>query len=443
MKFKLNKKIVLPFASLALISTPVAVAVSCGNNEKTAEQNQKDTILASGSDYLLRLYTGFINKDLMQDETKHQESLEAAWNFWASSKLMEDKWFWTKEIVTLQKSGTFSKADFTDKKVWVNAKDDTEVTLKASENVVPGFYPSWTLAQEILKQKPTLNWELELENLILVQNYLTGFVESDYKKVYKKEEDEPKNLDRNEKFFFLIKYLHEHTPTFIWKQSVKGLKAGAISGETVKTAAEFNDLDPRSHDLMKLGLVKADQLKTSNDNTLTVDLGELYNYKGISSAGISKGELDYSDYALRKRLTDNTSESGWVTKEGDIEKEAHVIVNDDGSVDSMFAMQFLPWFDAKDEDNKQVTDKDKVYTIDDDKSFWRIDSSLLKNPKVTDKNKRNITENAQKLIFSLAQHDSSLLNDARKFMLNIRKYNLRVNNGELRNILKGKDVIKK
>ena len=432
MKLKLNRKVVLPFASLALISAPIAVAVSCGNNEKTAEQNQKDAILASGSDYLLHLYTHIINKDLMQNETEHKESLEAAWNFWASSKLMEDKWFWTKEIVTLQKSGAFSKADFTDKKVWVNAKDDAPKTLAAADNVEAGFYPSWTLAQEIMKQKPTLNWGLELENLILVQNYLTGFHEDDYKKVYKKEEDEPKNLDKKESNFFLIKYLHEHTPTFVWKQSVTGIKAGAISKEVVKTAAEFNNLAPRAHDLMKLGLVKADQLKTSNDNGLTVELGDLYNYKGISAAGISKGELDYSDYSLRKRLTDNTSESGWVTKDGDIEKEAHVIVNDNGSVDSIYAMQFLPWFDAKDEDGKSVTDKTKVYTIDDDKSYWRLDSNLTKDK-----------ANMRKLIFSLAQHDSSLLNDARKFMLNIRKYNLRVNNSGLSNILKGKDDIKK
>ncbi len=438
MKFKLNKKVVLPFATLALVATPIAVAVSCGNNEKTAEQNQKDAILASGSDYLLSLYTEIINKDIMNTETHpdaHKDALKDAWNFWASSKLMEDKWFWTKEIVTLQRSGTFSKADFTDKKVWINAEDDVETTLKAADNVKPGFYPSWDLAQEIMKQKPTLNWSLELENLILVENYFTHFKSDDFKKVYKKDEDEPKNLDRNESNFYLIKYLHENTPTFVWKQSITGMKAGAVAKETIKTSKEFNGLAPRAHDLTKLGLVKANQLKTSKDNSLTsstVDLGELYNYKGISAAGISKGELDYSDYSLRKRLTDNTSESGWVTKDGDIEKEAHVIVNDNASVDSMFVMQFLPWFDAKDKDDNQVTDKNKVYTIDNDKSYWRLDTDLTKDK-----------ANMRKLMFALAQHDGGLINNARKFMLDIRKYNLRVNNSGLRNILKGKDVVKK
>ncbi|TCG10723.1 HinT-interacting membrane complex lipoprotein P60 [Mycoplasma todarodis] len=444
---KLNKKIILPFASLVTISAPIAVAISCGNSEKTAEENQKDSILKSGSDYLLETYLSAVNKNEF-GEKEYQKNLKAAWKFWAASKIMTSNTYWADQVKGLKAEGdrggaSWDDADFTNGKVWISGTDGKEIKLKTGDDIKAKTYPSWELAQEIMKKKPTLKWGLELENLLMVQRYLTSFKESEFKKVYKKEKDEPKNYDRTDQYFFFEKYLKENTPTLIWKQSVTDqLDRGPISQEVIKSAAEFNALNPRAHSLQKPNLVKDNWLETAKDNkdkthpTLTDKLGDLYNFKGISSAGISKGELDYSDSALRKRLKDNQSESGWVNKDGNIENEAHVIIGEK-STDSIYAMQFLPWFDAKDSNGKQIDDVKKAGEIDNDKSFWRLDSFLLT------KDKKNVTENGQKLIFTLAQADSGLITNARKFMLDIRQYHLRTDNEDLREILLGKDVIKK
>ncbi len=459
----LNKKVILPLGALMVSAAPIATVVSCGNHEDTAEENQRSEILASGSDYLLQQYLSIVNKNEYKLNEAggskkalalYEEDRKAAWKFWASSKLKDKDDFWYEQVKNLLTTGVFKWADFIDNKKWVDYKSDKPSTLKTGEDrKLLGKYPSWNLAKEIMKKKPTLTWNLEIENLLMVQNYMTSFKKAEYKKLYKKKEEEPVNLDAKDKNFFLVKYLHSNTPIIIWKQAVKGLfKAQPQSKKIIENVNQFNLLARES--LLKTGLGAQAQLTASKDNGLTIDTKDLYAYQGVSTNALPKpkGEIDNTEEALRKRLNDDMNESGWINEDGNIEPKAKVIYENETTT-SIFGIQFFPWMEAySKKDGKRITDVKKKDEIDDDKSFWRIDSNLRtdrdENVKDPAKKAKNIKDNAlaralrQKLIFTLVDNNQGLINDARKFMLDIRKYNLRTNNDRLESILSGKGVMK-
>ncbi|CAM9148036.1 HinT-interacting membrane complex lipoprotein P60 [Mycoplasma marinum] len=454
---KLNRKLLIPLGTLTVIAAPIAVVASC-SKESTTEENAKAESLKNVPDLVIQDYVQKVNKDSFGAEYAKAE--EDAWNFWASQKLMKEPLYWKNKVSDLIKQGAITKADVVNK-VWVDAQTGKDKSTKPATviKIERNTYPSWKTAQDIMKNNPSLLWSLEINKLLLVEDSLTKTTPQILKNMFKgkKEENLPKNLmtlenwkktiDENEKslpsdndlkYFYLTKYLKENTPTLVWKKEISDVMWVTYYGQRedkVSDVDSFNNIgSEKKKSILENNYVGQNSLKATEELVTknNFDANKLEGSLGISKPGISKGDLDYSEWGLKKRLKGSKSKAGFVNKDGEIKADAEIIIKD-GKATVEFVRQFLPWLDAKDKDGKEIVDKAKVSSINNDKSIFRLDSKLI------DKNEK---ENLRKLIFTLATKDSSLFTDAKKILLIGKGKSITTDNEELKDKLDSEGFIK-
>lgn len=520
-----KKKILKTGAMLIATSLPLTTVVACEYQAKTAEENQIEKMLkdATGTTLAKQLFFDQIIANEIKDEQERERARKSAWESFSISQLMKHgKSFWMNKLNKEVADGVIKESEITGADVWI----DTDGSK--SQNPKNGFYLSYDAAKKIMNTHKTFGWSFAIDKLLLAKILFTTIKKeeletSDEKenssntlkgKFYAKETDAPTNIWRASeeqlelglkegeflvKYFFLNKYLHENNPTFLWEVSKKADILPSVD-KTIDSVKSFNEFPGHNLPLENAGKFIGNNVATSKDNTLTDAASQIYGFKGIQKTNSSfvsgEGEVDYSQTGLQKRMTDNLSESGFLNKDGNIDKTGGVVVSDDGlSAKIQFIKQFVPHFVAFNKDSIKleiIKDNNFVWAVKKDKST----TPRQKNKKdlgadeiavvgnkagylhlnykdgevisgTIESNKQRITDNnllskvdkntsffyadsklladkdnLEKLIFQLVLSDNSIFTESVKFMTKVRGYKLDVKSPILKEKLIGEDYLK-